>query len=1043
MNEMIKYTIKKLNLSIILLLILLFNIGNVFAQKELVDVTGNVYESGTGLPLRQVSVSVAASGILFDTNEKGEFTIKVPDLKSELVFDLPGYVKQNVYLSGIDKLVVYMVPTQFKSKDQVFNSPGGIKNLKDAVGSTTSVNANELQFSSASSFDNTLQGLVPGLNITSSSGMPGSLSWLNIGGVSSMYCRNEPLLFIDGMIFDYNYASEGIMEGFSLNPLDLVDYQDISDIAVIKNGNSYLGSLSSNGVIYLNTEQKNEASTVIQISAYGGIGLMPQKLDVMNSSQFKQYFSGRLAEEGLSSGMIDQKYPWLNGQPGSKEYYRYNQKTDWQDEVFSPGALSKFHIFLKGGDDIATYNISAGYINQQSVYEGSKYSRFNLRINGKINITDKFSITPNVKLSLSDSYSPNQGPSVFKNPLISGLLIPSILQPFATDEKTGESLGYFDNESSFNISNPVAIITNAQGTNRNYNFLSSVKAQYKISESLSLNNILGISFNNARENIFLPDLGLVQIDSAANSPQVFINEFRSTQDFATIEYNKKNRNGHSIDAQAGFRFIMNSYKTNRAVSLNTPSDDFKTLGSGAKYNYLRTSTGGNHKLNIISYFANVDYSFRNKYYLNLNASYDGNSSINANNRYNFYPSAGLAWRLSSEKFLSNQRWLNDLRLRANWSVGGNVYSSIYDYSKLYYGEERVETYGVPVRESIPNPNLEIEKKMTVNGGLDISLFKQTTTIHLDYFQSRVDNLVIQQELPSSYGYTEYFDNGGKLSTTGFEIGADQRIHFGKAVLRIGATLSNQKQNIEALTFIKKSQDKIITKTFDAEYVTMVGSPINSFWGFKTDGIFQTDEEASQYVGVKGENLKAGDIRFVDLDGNKVIDDYDKMIIGDPNPDFFGGINTALTFGRFELSANFYYSVGNDIFNYVRSKAEGMDTYGNQFTSVLDRWSTSNQSSVIPRAAIGDPSGNNSFSDRWIEDGSFISLKKLTISYLLPQTSFYKGVTLFVTGSNLFTSTKYSGYDPEFMYSNSPFYMGIDNGKIPHGRTFIVGIKLDL
>jgi hypothetical protein len=197
-------------------MILLCNIGNVFAQTEPIVVTGKVLESGTGLPLKQVSVSVAYSGFLFDTDEQGEFSIKVPDLQTELVFDLPGYVKQNIYLTGSDKLTVFMVPLQFKSKDQSYNTPTGIKNLKDAVASTATVSANELQFSSASSFDNTLQGLVPGLNIISSSGMPGTMSWINMGGISSMNCRNEPLLIIDGMIFDYNYASEGVMEGFSL-----------------------------------------------------------------------------------------------------------------------------------------------------------------------------------------------------------------------------------------------------------------------------------------------------------------------------------------------------------------------------------------------------------------------------------------------------------------------------------------------------------------------------------------------------------------------------------------------------------------------------------------------------------------------------------------------------------------------------------------------------------------------------------------------------------------------------------------------------------
>jgi len=1032
-----------ISLAIILLLINLFSSQNVFAQNETVSVSGTVVESGSGLPLKQVSVTIASTGEMAETNDKGEFSIKVLDLNSELIFDLPGYIKRNIFLLGRAHLSVSMVTTGNKSFDEIYNSPTGTKSLKDAVSSTTAINSIDLKNNAITSFETGLQGRVPGLNIIGSSGLPGSLSWINMGGVSSMYCRNEPLLFIDGMIEDYNYSANGLMEGFYLNPLDVLDIEDISDLSVIRNGISDFGALGSNGIIYVNTEQKNEASTVIQASAYTGISLVPKKLDVMNASQFKTYFLGRLAEEGYSGSAIDQLYPWLNGSSGSDEYYRYNNNTDWQREMYSPGAISKFHVFLKGGDDIATYNISVGYLNHHSVYEGSRYSRFNLRVNGMINVTDKFSLTPNVKLSLGDSYVANQGPSTFKNPLVSGLLTPPILRPDAVDEMTGISLPYLDDVSVFNVSNPIAIIKNAIGDDRNYNFLSSIKAKYNISSELSLNNILGINFNNARENIFLPNRGLVQVDSAANSPQVFVNDFRSTQETATIDYHRSTPAGHMFNGQAGVRILMNSYKYNKVISLNTPSDDFKNLGEAAKYTYLRTSTGDNRKLYWVSYFALADYNYQSKYYVSIRASVDGNSAASKNERYNFFPSVGAAWRLSSEEFLSDVKWIDDLKLRTNWSITGNVYSSVYDFSKLYYTEVRNNTYGVPVREAIPNPNLELERKMTINGGLDLTLFHQTTNIHVDFFKSMVNNLIIQQALPATYGYTTYYDNGGKLSITGLEAGLDERIKLGTATLKLGATITLQKQNIDQLTFIKTTQENIITQTGDAEYITQVGGAMNAFYGYKTNGLFQTDEEASQYTGTKGNKLKAGDIRFVDVDGNKIINDLDKVSIGDPNPDFFGGITAALEFGKIQVSALFNYSVGNEIYNFVRRNAESMDTYCNQLNTVLDRWTSSNNNGTLPRAAYGDPSGNSVFSNRWIEDGSYLSLKQLSVSYEMPSTKFYRGLTLYVTGNNLFAITKYSGYDPEFMYSNSPFYMGIDYGKIPHVRSFIFGLKLDL
>jgi TonB-linked SusC/RagA family outer membrane protein len=1028
----------------IFLLMLTFNLQNVLAQTAPVTVTGKVLDSGSGLPLKQVSISVASTGVLSETNENGEFSIAVPNLQAELIIELPGYAKRTVFLLGRSSITVSIVLSEYKSIDKMQNSPLGSGLIKDATNSITTVYASEMKNTHTTSFEQPLQGVVPGLQVVEQSGMPGMISYMNIGGISTLYGSSEPLIFIDGMIHDYNYAKQGLMEGYSINPLDVVDFEDITDISVIRNGNSYLGAMSSNGIIYVNTEQKGEASTVIQLSAYGGIGLVPQKLDVLNSGQFTNYFKSRLAEDGYDGTSIDQLFPWLNGNAASTDYYKYANNTDWQSEIYKPGSLSKFHLFLKGGDDIATYNISAGYLSHKGIYEESGYSRFNLRINGKINISDKFSITPNVKLSLGDTYTPNQGYSLYKNPTISALLIPSTMQPYERDPLTGEVLPKLDREEEhyFNASNPVALATNAIGTSRNYNFLSSVKAEYKISSNLIISNLTGINYNNSRENIFLPDIGVVRVDSAQNSPGVFINEFRSTQNHTSIDYTKAS-GSHSWKAQAGMRVLMNSYKFNTAISLNTPSDDFKKLKDGAKYNHLRTSLGDDRTLSWMSYYANVDYNFRNKYYLNVNASYDANSANNEKNRYNLFPSVGAAWRLSSEKFLSSVSWIDDLKLRALWAVSGNMYSSVYDYSKMYYVEERLNNFGSLTREVIPNNNLEMEKKMTLNGGIDLSLFRQTTNIHINYFSSQVNNLIIEQELPASYGYTTYYDNGGKLAITGLEIGIDQRFHFGDVTFSLGATLTNQQSVVNELTFIKADKNSIITEVVGASYITKEGSPVNAFWGYKTNGIFTDNNEAAQFIGPKGVAMKAGDIRFDDVDGNKIINSIDKQIIGDPNPDFFGGVTAALSYKNFEFSALFTYSMGNEVFNYVRSKTEAMDTYSNQSVTVLDRWTTSNTSATMPRAAIGDPSGNAVFSDRWIEDGSYFGLKKLTVSYTLPQTGFSKGVTLYLTASNLFTSTAYSGYDPQFMYSNSPFTMGIDYGKIPHSRSFIFGVKLDL
>ncbi|MBN1416928.1 MAG: SusC/RagA family TonB-linked outer membrane protein [Bacteroidales bacterium] len=1031
-------------LLIIILLAFGIHIPKGFTQVPDTIIKGQVLESGSGMPLRQVLVSVSSTGVSVQTDSIGAFTISVPDKQAELIIELPGYNKRNIFILGRYFIRVTLVASNYKSMDNYYNSPLGVQGLRDATYTVSILNAADVDMSRSTTFDQDIQGMISGVRVIEHSGMPGHRTWMNIRGISSIYGKNQPLLLIDGMIHDYDYTNLSLMDGFSLNPMDIIDIEDISDITFMKNGNAYLGSTSSNGVININTEQKSEASTIINASAYVGISMMPQPQDVLNAGEYRNYLNQIMVEGGLSAEQINSTFPWLNGGPSAEDYYKYNNSTDWQKEIFQRGVLQKYHLFIKGGDEIATYNISTGWVKQNTIYETSYFSRFNLRVNGKVNITNKFSVAPNAKLSLSNSYLPNQGYNAYKNPILSALSIPPVMTINAREPSTGVTLPFLDDVGVFDVSNPVAIVRNATGTNRNYNFLSSVNAQYKITPHLLLSNLIGIDFNSTRESIFLPDLGLLQVDSAYNSPGDLASEYRSMQNHTTLTYANKLSSGHSFEINAGVRYMKNTYKNVKLIDLNTASDYLKNLGAGTgSLNYLRTSTGDDRGLKWLSYFGNISYNYLNKYYINANLSYDGNSAVAEKNRYNFYPSAGIAWRISSENFLSRAGWLEDLKLRVSWSQSGNLFSDVYDYSKLYYVDALLTDIGVLLREAIPNENMEIEKKSTLNAGVDISLFKQLTNIHFDYYKSNVNNLIILQQLPDSYGYTRYFDNGGKMENSGIEISASQRILFGQFVWTIGATFAKQTHEITGLEFINPEQDKFVTQVAGAEYVTSVGGDINNFYGFKTNGIFTDATEASAVTGPKGIAMQVGDIRYVDADQNNIINENDKTIIGDPNPEFFGGLSSSLSYKRIELMVSFTFSEGNDAFNFVRFKAESMDTYNNQFSTVLNRWTPDNTGASMPRASFGDPTGNTVFSDRWIEDASYIRLKLLTLSYNLPGTRLYKGLKIFVTASNLLTFTDYSGYDPEFMYTNDPFNMGIDYGSIPQTRSFIIGLKLGL
>ena len=1038
---------KKYSYSACLLLTILFITG-IFSQPSWsqdagVEIKGVVTESGTGNPLEMVTISVSSTGASSSSDSTGAFTLTVPDLQAQIIVNMPGYTRRNIYLNGRESIQISIVPEQYRTLDHSFNHPLGSTVSKDAVYPVTSVPKSEMDLTSVSSFDQALQGKVPGMSVVRRNGSPGSRTFMNVRGYSSLFANNEPILFIDGMMHDYSYARESLMEGFSLNPMDVVDIADIVDISVLKDGLSYLGAAGSNGAIYINTEQKAEASTVIKFSAYGGLAMSPKHQDLLDPGQFNNYFEEILTTQGFDQSQINTMYPWLHGDASSEDYYKYNNETDWQDELFKPALLSKFHFFLKGGDDIATYNVSTGYLSQKGIYDNSGYTRFNLRINGQVNITDKFSVTPNVKLSLGDSRIANHGPESWKNPLLSTLMKSPNMDPMARDGASGEYLTYFDDVGVFNVSNPTSITNDAQGINRNYHFLSSIKANYQFNEHFNLSTLVGINFNNSRESIFLPNQGIVQVDSAYNSPGDMVYDFRSTQNHTALSYTNTTASGHSYVANLGFRYMANSYKYNISLDLNTPSDYFRSLGDGSQYSFLRTTTGDNRETVWVSYYGDLNYSFRNKYFLSANGSYDGSSVTNETNRYNFYPSVGAAWRLSSESFLNQAGWLEDLKLRASYSVTGNMFSTIYDYSKLYYTDRRLNNVGVLTREVIPNENLELEKKNSINVGLDVSLFRQSINLHADYFMASVNNLIIKQELPVVYGYTNYYDNGGKMASNGIEFSADARLQAGKLAWIIGGSVSKVMTEITSLEFINPEAEHVITSIPGAQFITSVNNPVNAYYGYKTDGLISSSE-AGTIIGPKGNPLEAGDVKFVDADENNIINEADKTIIGDPNPDLFGSIFTSLSYGNFEFYACFNYSLGNDLYNHVKYSSESMLDYSNQNVSVLDRWTTSNTDAELPRASYGDPTGNSVFSDRWIEDGSYIKLSQLTVSYFLPSIGgLFNGVTFYVTATNLLTLTKYSGYDPEFSYMNTPFYQGVDYGMMPGTKTFIVGLKLDL
>jgi TonB-linked SusC/RagA family outer membrane protein len=404
------------------------------------------------------------------------------------------------------------------------------------------------------------------------------------------------------------------------------------------------------------------------------------------------------------------------------------------------------------------------------------------------------------------------------------------------------------------------------------------------------------------------------------------------------------------------------------------------------------------------------------------------------------PSAGVAWRISSEPFLPDVQFLDELKVRASYGLTGSD-DFINYYTKLYY--TTIPYYAITgfTLNSLYNPGLKWEVVKQLNIGLDLVMFKERLILNADYYQAKTEDMIISTSIPAYYGFDEYISNGGSCQNNGFEVRLYSKLINKKFQWEITANVFQYKNEV-----LELENDQIITSFLGGEKITKVGHSMGLFYGYQSLGVFSTQEQADQtyLLDKSGRKFNAGDIHFADLDDNGIIDEQDKTSIGDPNPDYTLGFSNNFSFKGFALNLFVYYVQGVDVFNYMRSQTESMSGIENQSTAIYNRWITDGQKTDIPRADYGDPMGNNRFSNRWIEDGSFIRLKSITLSYTFPgKLAFVNDLTIYFTGINLITSTGYLGYDPEFSYADGVLGQGIDYGKIPQPRSMVIGLKIGL
>jgi TonB-linked SusC/RagA family outer membrane protein len=1019
-----------------------------------VKITGRVTDAHSGNPVPGAQIKTKEGQMAAMTDETGNFEIDVLSLIEVLSISAPGYALREASPQGREQLTVALYPRFFTS--------GYEQPMMDFAQSTALSPENEIQ-----------TRLGGDVRTISRSGVPGIGAAMFIRGLNSLNANAQPLILVDGVIWDNQWENTSIHNGFFSNPLSNIDIKDIESISVQKEGASIYGSKAANGIIRINTKRGRDMATRITANLYWGSGRKPRVPEMMNSAQFREYvtnqISGWQAQHYPDTRFTDQQlintFPFLNDDPKQTGYWKYHNNTDWSDIIYSDALTQSYSLNVNGGDEIALYNLALGYTSAEGTLSGTEMSRFNVRFNSDVKLAENLFSIVDVSVTQASRELRDQGIDAISSPEYIALIKAPFLSPYRMNTD-GQQTPTLENHDAIDplienlISNPLALIENAEGSSTRLTFRMKISPYWQVSENLRLSTIYSYGIQSVKESFFIPDRGIAP---RLRPDGLFAtNEVRDLTQYQTSILSesrinwKLNGNSHHWDLLGGFRYMTDAYQSDLPRGYNTGNDNVKVLTDGVGY---KNVTGEDDQWKSISWFANIDYDYRNKYFLSLAASADASSRFGSesgvrilNVNWAFFPSLSAGWIVSSEEWMKNLPLINFLKLRAGYGLTGNddinnIAGNSYLSSIQYTGRAT----GLHLA-NIQNKSIQWETTERATLGLDMHFLNERLGLSFDVFNSRTDHLLTLKEVEAFTGQDVYWSNDGQLSNTGFEAALSAKIlNLRSLKWEMGASVGHYKNKITALPNNKSTTLEIA----GGRVLTEVGQSAGVFYGYKTQGIFMNDAEAlAAYPGgglyfkeANGNQVyyTAGDVHFYDADHNGEINEADRQVIGDPNPDLYGTFSNRLQWKRFTMDVLFTCSYGNDIYNALRAQLEAGDSFHNQTVAMTNRWQSPLQARTdIPKAVYGDPKGNNAFSDRWIEDGSYLRLKTITLSYDIPFNSpFLQGVTVWASANNLWTLTKYLGSDPEFSMNNRVLYQGIDAALSPIGKSFYLGVKINL
>ncbi len=1010
--------------------ILLLSLGTLLAQRT---ITGKITDTrGDALIGTTILVKGSTVGTISDVD--GTYSITVPQGSNTLAFSYTGFATQEIVL-GASNVVNVIMDIAAIGLNELVVVGYGTQTRKELTGSVAKVSGDAINKLPVIGVDQAMQGQASGVQVTSASGTPGSSVSVRVRGPSSITAGNQPLYVIDGIPINTGSYSQIGVGGQQVNALANINPSDIESIEILKDAAAaaIYGSRASNGVVLVTTKRGKQQKTQISVNTYYGNQEAWRILEPLTGPEYVA-----MLQEGVINRFGGTTKPSALGLRGLDDDPASYQTNNWLEKIFRTAPISQTDLSFTGGNDRTKFFVSGSFFTQDGTILGSEFDRYNFRMNLDNLVSDKFKI--GVSSSASRAVNTRiQNDNNIYGVVSTALLLGSHIPAYNADGTYGRDLNASIENPLANATEPTYFVT----TDR---VLTGIYGEYALLDGLTFRSSFNLDYVSLRDDRFIPATHIQAVGTngtgqqAQNADLNLVNEnyFTYRKAFGNLNF----------DGLIGASFQNSKQNSFFGQGENFPGKTIRTLGAAS---VKKDVTSSETEWGLNSYFSRFNFNWKSKYFLSASVRADGSSRFGTNNRWAAFPAVSGAWRISEENFMRNVSFISELKLKGSWGVRGNQdIGNFASRALISAGANYLQKAGLAPGQ-LGNPDLTWEEREDIDIGLELGLFNNALLINVDAYKGTTNELLLSRPLVGSSGYTGITENIGSIENKGIDVGITTT-NINKPDFVWTTTLN--------VAFFKNKILKLAGTPFAAGFASWVeeGQPLGAFRGYRIVKIFQDQAEidalntkAKEKTGsstavYQSSLTRPGDIMFEDLNNDGVITSADQKILGEANPDFYGGITNSLSAYGFDLTFFFQFTYGNLIQNHTRVFGEGMNSIFGQQSTTRNRWTPTNTNTDVPRAVFGDPNNNRRNSDRWLDDGSYLRLKNISLGYNIPKSVLEKirvsSAKFYVSGQNLITITDYPGFDPEVStFGETNTAPGTDFLTFPQPRTVLFGLNL--